>query len=473
MTINLLACPESCVCFAVAIVVIVIVSLLKEDVFRPSTLYILVQAVMLGVAYLKLVPAMSDFKLNTWLVWGGGAASFIVACFLTDLAWKMAGGPPLPAKVSIHGEYNWVRHFFLSFLAFGYFFIGVLGVISIAGNLVLLTDKPYMWLDGAHSPVLEYAGYFTSGAMVVALFAVGAFKSMNPVRWVRYASRFMVVFTILLSFATFPSRGINMLCLGMVLLLIHFLHGRFTWKSLLVVAAFVFVFFIAVASLKGQYGDSSTDVTDNKVVKNLSLLPYMYVANNYWNLDYAFNRTSDIPEHSWTYGIDAFYGLTHILQIGDGLQTSFGWDTPFNESIVKSRGLNTVPYLWDAYKDFGYPGIFLVPFFFGVLFTFMYHHLAQLKSPLGLLFFCTFMLWVILWNFTTGYKQSMYWTWFGFFVLVCTLSTGKGSLIPRFTKGGNVPMLDSDKTPAGEVDEKRRIQHDVAGEGEQGNETVG
>ncbi len=458
MVSELLAFPESSVMFALAIVVLLVVSILKEDFFRPSTLYFLVQMVMLGVSYLQFLPMMTDFNYATWLVWGGGMFSFLAACYVTDFAWRSAGGPSLPRKLTISEDYNWVRHFFLSFTAFAYFFVGVLGVISVAGNLVLLTPNPSIWLSGKDCDVLKYADFFTSGAMVVGLFAVASFKSMNPVRWVRYASRFMVVFSICLSFMTYPSRGINMLCLGMFLILCNYLRGRFTWRSLLLVVVFVVFFFVAVASLKGQYGNS--DITDSKIAKEVALLPYKYVANNYWNLDYALNRTSDVPEHEWTYGIDAFFGITHLMHIGDGIQQSFGWDSPFNESVVKYTGLNTIPYLWDAYKDFGLPGVFLLPFFFGVLFTFFYHRMATARTPLVLLASATFMMWIILWNFTTGYKQSMYWVWLSFFFFVCTASSGKATILPAD------PALVGKVAPEDNGDDR------IACEGEEGNVAV-
>lgn len=320
----LFAYPESSVMFTLAIVVVALVSVFKEDFFRPSTLYFLVQMIMLGVSYMKFLPMMSDFNSSTWLVWGGGMFCFMVGCYMTDFAWRSYGGPPLQKTLSVHGTYNWVCHFFFSFTAFAYFLVGVFGVISVTGNLVLLTDNPSIWLTGKDNDVLKYADFFTTGAMVVGLFAVASFKSMNPVRWVRYASRFMVVFTIVLSFMTYPSRGINMLCIGMFMILFNYLRGRFSWPSLAVVTVLVCVFFVAVASLKGQYGNS--DITDSKNAKDVSLLLYKYVANNYWNLDYAFNRMSDVPEHDWTYGIDAFFGVTHLMHIGDGIQQSFGWD---------------------------------------------------------------------------------------------------------------------------------------------------
>jgi len=444
----LFAHPESSVMFALAIVVLVLVSVLKDDFFRPSTLYFLVQMVMLGISYMQFLPTMTDFNYSTWLVWGGGMFCFMAGCYMTDFAWRSLGGISLQKTISLHGEYNWVCHFYMSFFAFAYFFIGVLGVISIAGNLVLLTDNPSKWLSDKNSAVLKYADFFTSGAMVVGLFGVASFKSMNPVRWVRNVSRFMVVFTILLSFLTFPSRGINMLCLGMLLLMVNFLRGRFSWRSLALLSVFVVFFFLAVATIKGQYGNS--DITDSKIAKEVALLPYKYVANNYWNLDYALNRNSDIPEHDWTYGIDAFFGITHLMHIGDGLQNSFGWDTPFNESVIKYTGLNTILYLWDAYKDFGLPGIFLLPFFFGVFFNYCYHKMAVAKTPLMLLLTSTFAMWIILWNFTTGYKQSMYWVWMFFFFFVCTVSSGRTILSPAPEVVGEL----DERMPASELQTK-------------------
>ena len=80
MDINLAACPESCVMFSLAAIVLLVLSTRRSDYFRPAVLYFLVQMVMLGVAYLKLVPAMTDFRYTTWLVWGGGMAAFNYIC---------------------------------------------------------------------------------------------------------------------------------------------------------------------------------------------------------------------------------------------------------------------------------------------------------------------------------------------------------------------------------------------------------
>lgn len=430
-----LAYPESVLFFFVGLATLILASFFKKNLFSPPLLYVLVQSIMLGIAYLKLMPAMTDFHLNTWLVWGGGLISFLSGCFLIYLLMRYYGNTPsLPEKLSLSDSYSWKKHFFLSLLAFAFFMYGVFGVISIAGNMVLLTRNPSFWLASKESPVLAYAFFFTSSPMVVGLFGVASFKSYNPIRWIRNISKIMCLITIALSFMTYPSRGVNLMCVGFLFVLANYLFKRITWKIAAFIVALVLVFFVGVASLKGQYGEM--DVTNNKLVKEVALLPYKYIANNYWNLDYAFNKFSDAPDHSWTYGIDAFYGITQIMSIGGGLQTSFGWDSPFNESVEKVVTLNTIPYLWDAYKDFGYPGIFLVPFFWGCLFTFLYKKLPSAKTPMALLFHSSFCFWIILWNFTTGYKQAMYIIWFIFFFFICSLSRGKKTLLPA---NGSLP----------------------------------
>lgn len=138
----------------------------------------------------------------------------------------------------------------------------------------------------------------------------------------------------------------------------------------------------------------------------------------------------------------------------------------FVVTFVLIPTINTIPYLWDAYKDFGLPGIFLLPFFFGVLFTFCYHKMAIAKSPFMLLLTATFMMWIILWNFTTGYKQSMYWVWMFFFFFVCTVSSGRTIL----TREKDDDSLDCDKSVlplhsliADEISEQDCGQQEVTG----------
>lgn len=449
----LLKYPEASVLLSLAVIATISVFLLKGNIFFPASIYFIIQTFMLGIAYIKLVPSMTDFKLNTWLVWGGGSVCFIFGCICAFLVWKACNrGQPTPENVPIY-NYNWKLHFLLSFSSFAFFMIGVGAVVVTAGNFILFTENPPYWLDGQHSPVLKYSIFFTSSPMVISLFGVAAFKALNPVRWIRVASRIMIFLTIVLGFITFPSRGVNMIGIGALIIGMNYLYRKISFKSLFVIIAFILAFFLGVAMIKGQFSHNSESI-DMRVVKKVAELPYRYVANNYWNLDYAFNKSSDQTEHPWTYGIDAFFGITQILKVGPGLQKSFGWDSPFNESVAKVTHLNTIPYLWDAYKDFGYPGIFLLPFFFGALFTYIYEKMLHTRSPYLYVLHMMFSLWIILWSFTTGYKQPLYWIWFVFATIICCIS------------GAWKRQLPTDSTVTDEIAEENQVQQEITTEGE-------
>lgn len=468
--------PETGIMFALAAFVMAVLFLYRGNFFSPAPLYFLVQVMMLGIAYTKLYPAMTDFHLNTWLVWIGGGLCFLLGCAATNCVWRQLGGTIAYVAPKPMQWYNWKLHFLLSFSAFAFFLIGVIGVISVAGNLVLLTKNPSTWLDGQNSPVLKFSFFFTSSPMVVALFALSSFKSINPVKWIRTASKLMVLLTICLSFMTFPSRGVNMICVGLIIILANYLYKRLSWKHMGVIFVFILAFFVIVAYLKGQYGgtdlaeDGVEAVMDKQTMRTIGLLPYKYISNNFWNLDYAFNISSDKDEHPWTYGIDAFFGFTQLMRIGVGLQESFGWDSPFNERVAKVGGLNTIPYLWDAYKDFGYPGIFLLPFFFGVLFTCVYRRMMETHSPLLYLLHAVFSLWIILWNFTTGYKQGMYWVWMGFFFMICSCSGGRFRKLPADSSVANEVAVENEGD--NQITSKGGQRDDAAGEQEGNHQTA-
>lgn len=413
--------PESTILFLVAFVCLVVFLTMKRDFFSPANIYCFSQTMMVGIAYLKLNPAMSDFKLVTWLFWIGGMFAFLTGCWLVHLIWKSKRAPETKYPLVLHQKYNWRRHFILSVVAFCFFLVGVLAIVSIAGNLILFTESPSFWM-GKNPKVGLYSNYFLSSPMVVALFGVASFKSFNPLRGYRIASRIMVVVTTCLSFMAFPNRGTTFVCIGILLVLYNYLHKKISFIAIGVSASLLLIAFIGIAMLRGQYGKDSME---GLVLDAAIELPYKYVANNYWNFDYALNPPSDKKTHEWTYGVDLFYGILYFSHLGPSLRQSNGWDSPYNESIEKVAGLNTVSYLWDAYKDFRVPGIFLIPLFFGILFTFLYKRLAILKTPKELLFHSMFIFWILMWSFTTGYKQPMYWVWMVFFYLITTLSQGK------------------------------------------------
>jgi oligosaccharide repeat unit polymerase len=167
--------------------------------------------------------------------------------------------------------------------------------------------------------------------------------------------------------------------------------------------------FVALAFAREQYGSSSVG---NFTFKQVIKLPYTYIANNFWNLDYALNPQPSLAGHPTTYGIDHFTATVPFF--GSSFRKSCGWDSAFNESISKIRRINSVNYLWEIYKDFGGIGVAFVPFFWGLLVTWLYLRLKSNLQMKLLLLYSLAIIMVGLWWFNIWYKITFM---YGFWVL--------------------------------------------------------
>ena len=140
-------------------------------------------------------------------------------------------------------------------------------------------------------------------------------------------------------------------------------------------------------------------------------MPYRYVANNYWNLDYVLNPDPDRHIHSFTYGIDFFAGMLEYSGVPGAIRTSMGWDGLFNKSVEKIPGYNTTGYLWEVYKDFGLPGCFIFPFLAGLALSVLYARMNRERTLRRVMLYVLFIYFVGFWFFLAGYKQGLFWVW--------------------------------------------------------------
>ncbi len=412
----ILSYPVSCGCFSLALLCLLQAWLLKKDFFSPANVYCFSQSLTLGIAYLKLNKAMSDFQLKTWLFWIGAMIAFCIGSFCVRMVWKeknysvtMHIGPPVFA-------YNWKLHFVFSCLLFALFIAGIIfGIVNTAGNLLLLTGEPAKWM----TKYINY-GYwpllFCSSPLVVMFFGVASFESINPVRSVRILSRILVVITIALNILAYPNRGTIFFCAGALLIFFNYLKKRISPIWILFCLLLAALAFVLISSLRSQYGATSIQ---GAAVDAVVDLPYKYTANNYWNFDYAINPPVDREYHPHTYGLDFFAGIFEYLRLAGSLRNSYGWDGLFNERIEKVKGLNTASYLWEVYKDMYTPGVFLFPLLCGLGLTFLHAHFYLRKSPVTILFYTMFIYLVGWWFFTPGYKQGIYWIW-GLLIFIIT-----------------------------------------------------
>lgn len=448
--------PESTVLFLVVLVCILQSWFFKKDFFNPPTVYCFSQCITLGIAYIQIDKAMSDFQLKTWLFWIGALLSFCVGSYLVRLTAKSRGVPVRIAEATPPENYSWKMHLLLSFIPFLLFLVGIFGIIKTAGNLLLLTDNPANWMK-KDTDYGIYAALFSSGPLCVLLFGVAAFKKFNPIKHLRWLARFMVFFTIVINFVGYPSRGTLFLSLGILVIFFNYLRKRISPALILVFLSLAAAGFIGVATLRDQYGGNSLETMALDAVVDL---PYKYVSNNYWNFDYAINPPPDKEYHPHTYGIDFFYGMFEYFRVSGSFRYSYRWDGLFNERIEKVKGLNTASYLWEVYKDLYAPGIFLLPFFVGLALSVLHLRMCRKGfTPRAIIFYTLFIYIIGWWFFTPAYKQGVYWVWFAILFTVTTVSFTRSPKESKKELKSETPVLD-------EVSRENEGEQQVAAQGE-------
>lgn len=424
--------PVSAVMFLVAFFCIFQSWILKKDFFSPINVYCFSQCVTLGVAYLKLDYAMSDFRLKTWFFWIGAMICFCTGGFLVRLVAKSKNlSVSLNRPVHQYG-YNWKMHVFLCFCLVLFYLVGVLGIIRTAGKLLILLPDPASYMT-KNTDYGYYPIFYGTGPLCVMLFGLASFAQFNPVKSLRIVSRVMVVLLVVLNFMAYPNRGTLFFCVGFLVILTNYLYKKIKPMWILVGIALAIATFVGISTLRHQYGMASFH---NTSAKKLMMLPYIYVANNYWNFDYAINPPSDREYHPHTYGIDFFAGVMEYTGTVGTIRRSHRWDGLFNDRIQKTNNYNTANYLWEVYKDLYTPGVLLFPLICGMIMTLLHLRLCRPFSPRALAFYTVLIYYVGWWFFTPGYKQGQFWLWLAMIYFITTVCKKYNPLPP------NAPVLD-------------------------------
>lgn len=379
---------------------------LKKDFFNPVNIYVFAQTFTLGIAYLKLETAMTDFKINTWLAWGGAMFAFIMG----TVVYYLVNPQKTAAHVytDIQDRYDWRKHFYVSLILLFVFLVGAGGMIAQVGTLTILSGEISKWV----SADADYGAFVSvtvaSSPLVVLYFAVATFKSVNPYKYIRVISICAVIFLIPFTLCVYPSRTSLFLSLCFILILFNFLKKRIPVGLIVGALLVAIALFVSVALVRSQYG---TNTLEGMAAKTAISIPYKYIANNYWNLDFMLNQPTDYERHPFTYGVDALNGMFEYTQLPGAIRRSMGWDGMFNESVMKVPGYNTTGYLWEVYKDWGFPGVVLFPFIVSFFMTFLYERMKVAKSPRLWMLYTMFLYYIGWWFFLAGYKFGTFWLW--------------------------------------------------------------
>jgi oligosaccharide repeat unit polymerase len=283
------------------------------------------------------------------------------------------------------------------------------------GIIPMFSDDPnsdrFIYLSG--SMLMAIAG--ASGTLVVMLCGEAILvKSISGRKRILFAAMLVISFGL---YFTFVTRMPLVRSLIYVAVVSHYMRKQVAFRSLATISILIVFFFLFGAIVRAdvvEFSELAVKLRIDLPAKFIAFInPYAYAVNNIWNMDYAFRKFIDgFDAYNFSYGFEMFRGMFFFSKLELFFQTSYGFDSLSNDSIIKINGLNTVLYIWHFYKDFGVAGLFFVSFFlsavihifyYNTLFAPTHQRIALFSLILSMIAF-SFM--VPLWSFWNIYYET-------------------------------------------------------------------
>ena len=355
-----------------------------------------------GLACMKLSSLSTDWSPLTWLSFFVGFAGF----YLTFQYMERVAGELLPGRrgsTASAGRRDFGIYagpvFFcacgLTAVSFGCFLIeaAALGYIPLfvrgvphAYSYFHITGVHYFTVSCVLVPALSVL-YFTAargrdrGKTIILLLA-DAVAFAIPILCV---SRFQLLFSVLLAVITYIETEGRM-------------YRACAFGALLAVIP-LYILLTVARSHDTAYLNAVFEMK-NASVPIFVTQPYMYVANNYDNFDCL---VKGLGGHSW--------GLKMLAPLWtfSGLKFLFPSLTAFPIYVTKEE-LTTLTIFYDAYYDFGIPGVLGLSCFMGLAAYLLMQLVRRAKNPVCCLLYAQFAVYMLLSFFTTWFSNPS--TWF-------------------------------------------------------------
>lgn len=406
---------ESITLFVLGLAIFLITIRTKHSIFSPISLYAMGQLFTLAIAYLKIDSRMTDFSPITWMVWIGSFISFVVGALVASLR---KSPPPLsPARVS-----ESPRAFFWAFgIALIYVFGVALGYVKMGGWPLFSPHPEQARMDFALVPFP--LGLFQSfNWILLASLPLFIARSKGAKRWT-----FIVFFALGFSYGILTGfRLVMMFGLFSALATRDLIVRRIPLIKLSAIFAIFIVFSSAILLIRGGIGKEHKALGAGAAIL-MADGAYVYVANNYWNLNYAVNKQMGDNPHPTTYGGLFFEAPLMIFSEMSRVEESLDWDTWKNEKSISHPPLNTISYQWFLMKEASWLGVILLPGLLGGFAMRLYLQIQRFGSdwatllymPIGFSIFFSFFLYM--------YQTPMYWfIWTGYLLLWVMTKNIKG-----------------------------------------------
>lgn len=347
------------------------------DLLSPSRIYICVYSLLLSVYHLHLSRLQTPWSTTSIILFCGASGMFLASglwIWLTGKVrfpdWKLDFAEVRAGLQRNAAAMDWTWFYRIWIWSVGlYLFSYAISAFLTGGIPVFMPDPDEARLRFIMAtPVTNYGIFLGPTSLMLGVELLWFSNLSDREKWrVR-----LLQFLVFLTYSAMITRYDLFRFIIFSMVLYHYGKRRLGVGMILgVISLILTLFFIGMLiRVNMDLVDSFNEVIKVKMPKHLAWASniYAYIANDFWNFDYAVRKYVDGDHHyGMQYGVGLFRAFLFNLRLEHPLISSYGFDSLFNESAAKVQGLNTVIYVWHFYKDFGFIGVFLLPFIFGLL----------------------------------------------------------------------------------------------------------
>jgi oligosaccharide repeat unit polymerase len=396
----------------------------KNDLFQPAKFYILVYLFLFAIYWLKLCRFQQPWSETTMMLYWGAVIAFIgggalITFYVKHLSFRYSeiqNISSISQKLSeVENKINWNWFLKVTAVVFFVFVASYLYNFLRTGIIPMFSDNAgndrFIYLSG--SMFMAMAG--ASGPLVMMLSTEALFVKTIPKNYKSYFALMLIISFSL--YFTLVTRMPLVRCFIYMAVVSHYMKKQISFRTLSVVVVAIIFFFLFGAIVRAdvaEFSELAMKLNIDLPAKYIAFInPYAYAVNNVWNMDYGFRKFIDgFHTYNFSYGFEFFRGLFFFTQLEGLIQSTFGFDSLYNDSIIKIQGLNTVIYIWHFYKDFGIAGLFAVSFFLGAAINLFYYNTLFAPTHMRVAFLSmiismiAFSCMVPLWSFWNIYYET-------------------------------------------------------------------
>jgi len=341
----------------------------------PLVLIWVSQTMPLGFSLLNFMGEFPDLQSLTWIVLGMSFAAML-------FGWAIGTTMSRSISAGTRWQLDSSRLRTGTAILAGLYALSIIQGVLSAGGFPLLAAYPdearWAFMTGRIQNVFFSAG-IPLFILLLHQIRLSGSRIASIVLW-------LALLGLVVSYLLIGSRFMTLVWLSMTLVY----WDQYVRRLPLLRLAVVVALFVGVFVLIGYFRYGRTIAVahgSTKIAKVGGILAmesvYQYVANAYWNTDYALQKWNAGLLNLPTWGVSTNEGLLWLAGLVPGLQKAYNLSGALNADVTFRSGLNATTYHWGLFKDFGIAGPVFGSFAMGWLLTIVHGKFCRYGAPGG------------------------------------------------------------------------------------------